>query len=100
MVSWIDGVGAEARDRGNSVGGGGEAKGRLQAEERAGKDSQPRISISTLNKPPQTPGRKPNMPSTHASAHLQMFTTLKEQKGGDLMLLNMNPVTVQLSNWG
>ena len=65
---------------GSSVGGCGEARGRLQAEERAGKDSWPRINNSTLNKPPRTPGRKPNMPSTHASTHLQMFTTFKEQK--------------------
>lgn len=95
MVSWRDRAGDEARDRGSSVGGGGEAGGRLQAQERAGKDSWPRINNSTLNKPPQTPGRKPNMPSTHASTHLQMFTTFKEQKKGDLMPFDMSPETAK-----
>lgn len=52
MVSWIDRGGDEARNRGSSVGGGGEAGGRLQADERAGKDSQPGINNSTLDKPP------------------------------------------------
>lgn len=58
MVSWIDRAGDGARDRGSSVGGCGGARGRLQAEGRAGKDSWPRINNSTLNKPPRTPGRK------------------------------------------
>lgn len=80
MESWIDGAGDEARDSGSSVGGCGVAGGRLQAEERAGKDSRPRINNGTFDKPPQTTGRKPNMPSTHANTHLQMFTTFKEQK--------------------
>lgn len=31
MVSWIDRAGDEAGDGGSSVGGGGEARGRLQA---------------------------------------------------------------------
>lgn len=56
MVSRVDGrVGAEARHGGSSVGGCGEAGGRLQAEERAGKDSRPRINNSILNKPPPHP---------------------------------------------
>lgn len=80
MVSRIDGAADEAGVRGSLVGGGGEAGGRLQAEERAGKDSRPRINNSTLNKPPRTPGSAPNMPPTHASTHLQMFTSFKEQK--------------------
>ncbi|CAK6956683.1 Hypothetical predicted protein [Scomber scombrus] len=95
MVSWIDRARDEARDRGSSVGGCGEAGGRLQADERAGKDSQPRINNSTLDKPPRTPGRKPNMPSTHASTHLQMFTTFKEQKKVDLMPFDINPLTAK-----
>lgn len=39
MVRRIDGAGDEAGEGGSSVGGGGGAGGRLQAEERAGKDS-------------------------------------------------------------
>lgn len=36
------------------------------------------------------------MPSTHASTHLQMFTTFKEQKKkADLMLFDINPVTAK-----
>lgn len=46
-ASWTDRAEDEARDRGSSVGGGGVAGGRLQAEERAEKE-----------KPPQTPQRK------------------------------------------
>lgn len=91
MVSWIDRAGDEARDRGSSVGGCGEAGGRLQAEERAGKDSWPRINNCTLNKPPRTPGRKPDTPSTHASTHLQPL----RNKKGDLMPFNINPVTAK-----
>lgn len=52
MVSWIDRAEDEARDGGSSVGGSGESGGRLQAEQRAGKVSWPRIHCSTLNKPP------------------------------------------------
>jgi len=47
----------------------------------------------TLNKPPRTPGRKPNTPSTQASTHLQMFTTFKEEKEADLMPFDNNPAT-------
>lgn len=58
VLSWIDRAGEEAGDGGSSVGGCGEAGGRLQAEERAGKDSWPRINNGALNKPPWMPGRK------------------------------------------
>lgn len=40
--------------RGSRVGAEEEAGGRLEAEERAGRDTWPRINNSTLNKPPDT----------------------------------------------
>lgn len=88
MVSRVDGkVGAEARHGGSSVGGCGEAGGRLQAEERAGKDSQPRINNSTLNNPPPTHTHPTPMGTREKICLQQMqeliykfLQTFKEQK--------------------
>lgn len=98
MVSSADGrIRAEAWNGGSSVGGCGEAGGRLQAEERAGKDSRARINNSTLNKPPMDTGEKICLQQMQALIYkfLQTFKEQEQQqkKVGNSMLFNIIPVT-------